>query len=221
MDTLSNDHPGDDDLRAYGLGHLEGSAAAAVAAHLDVCAGCRNRVADMSDDTFLDRLRGAQDRPESPVPGSPSMAELSMFSAAARPREIQPPTSIPRGLAEHQDYEILSELGRGGMGIVYLAQNKLMGRKEVLKVVSGELMDRRGVLDRFLREIRNAAQLHHPNIVTAYSAYRAGESIVFAMVRSTTSPSALPAVTSPRPMATARSISSRYGGHDQSDRSAS
>ncbi len=56
-----------------------------------------------------------------------------------------------------------------------------MGRKEVLKVVSRELMDRRGVLDRFLREIRNAAQLHHPNIVTAYSAFRAGESIVFAM----------------------------------------
>jgi len=96
---------------------------------------------------------------------------------------IKPPPSgsIPAGLAEHPDYGILGELGRGGMGVVYLAQNKLMGRKEVLKVVSRELMDRRGVLDRFLREIRNAAQLHHPNIVTAYSAIRAGESIVFAM----------------------------------------
>jgi formylglycine-generating enzyme required for sulfatase activity/tRNA A-37 threonylcarbamoyl transferase component Bud32 len=67
------------------------------------------------------------------------------------------------------------------MGVVYLAQNKLMGRKEVLKVVSRELMDRRGVLDRFLREIRNAAQLHHTNIVTAYSAIRAGETVAFAM----------------------------------------
>jgi serine/threonine protein kinase len=42
-------------------------------------------------------------------------------------------------------------------------------------------MHQRGVLDRFLRKIRNAAHLHHPNIVTAYSAIRAGESIVFAM----------------------------------------
>ena len=71
------------------------------------------------------------------------------------------------------------------MGVVFLAQNKLMGRKEVLKLVSRELMDRRGVLDRFLREIRNAAQLHHPNIVTAYSAMRAGQHIVFAMEKDT------------------------------------
>jgi formylglycine-generating enzyme required for sulfatase activity/tRNA A-37 threonylcarbamoyl transferase component Bud32 len=89
--------------------------------------------------------------------------------------------SIPPGLAEHPDFEVISELGRGGMGVVYLATNKLMGRKEVLKVVSRERIDRAGALDRFLREIRNAAQLHHPNIVTAYSAIRVGESIVFAM----------------------------------------
>ncbi len=67
------------------------------------------------------------------------------------------------------------------MGVVYLAQNKLMGRTEVLKVVSSHLINRRGVLDRFLAEIRNAARLHHPNIVTAYSALRLGESLVLAM----------------------------------------
>ena len=47
-----------------------------------------------------------------------------------------------------------------------------MGRQEVLKVVSSHLVNRPGVLDRFLGEIRNAARLHHPNIVTAYSALR-------------------------------------------------
>ena len=67
------------------------------------------------------------------------------------------------------------------MGVVYLAQNKLMGRKEVLKVVSGQLINRPLVPDRFLREIRFAAKLHHPNIVTAYSAFRLGESLVLAM----------------------------------------
>jgi len=181
MDTASNDHPGDHDLRAYGLGKLEGAAAAAVAAHLEVCAHCRMRVVEMPDDTFLDRLRDAQVRPESPVPGTPSLVELSMLSGGWRAPATPLPSSVPPGLAEHTDYELLSELGRGGMGVVYLARNTLMDRKEVLKVVSRELMDRRGVLDRFLREIRNAAQLHHPNIVTAYSAIRAGESIVFAM----------------------------------------
>ena len=67
------------------------------------------------------------------------------------------------------------------MGTVYLARNRLMGRLEVLKIVSGHLMNRRGVLERFLVEIRNAAALHHPNVVAAYSASRAGESIIFAM----------------------------------------
>ncbi len=67
------------------------------------------------------------------------------------------------------------------MGVVYLARNRIMDRREVLKVVSSHLMNRRGVLDRFLAEIRNAAKLHHPNIVTAYSTSRVGGSIVFAM----------------------------------------
>ena len=67
------------------------------------------------------------------------------------------------------------------MGVVYLAHNKLMGRDEVLKVMGRQIMERPGVLDRFLREIRAVAKLRHPNIVTAYHATRVGESIVFAM----------------------------------------
>ncbi len=56
-----------------------------------------------------------------------------------------------------------------------------MGRPEVLKFVGRHLVDRPGVADRFLREIRSAAKLHHANIVTAYSALRLGESLVLAM----------------------------------------
>jgi formylglycine-generating enzyme required for sulfatase activity len=67
------------------------------------------------------------------------------------------------------------------MGVVYLAHNKLMGRDEVLKVMDRQIVDRPDVLERFLREIRAVARLRHPNIVTAYSATRLGESIVFAM----------------------------------------
>ena len=67
------------------------------------------------------------------------------------------------------------------MGVVYLAHNKLMGRDEVLKVMGRHIMERPGVFDRFLREIRAVATLRHPNIVTAYHATRVGDSIVFAM----------------------------------------
>jgi serine/threonine protein kinase len=52
---------------------------------------------------------------------------------------------------------------------------------EVLKVVGSHLINRGGAPDRFLAEIRNAARLHHLNIVTAYSALRIGESLVLAM----------------------------------------
>ncbi|MHC5540123.1 serine/threonine protein kinase, partial [Singulisphaera rosea] len=88
---------------------------------------------------------------------------------------------LPAGLANHPDYEIRRELGRGGMGVVYLAHNTMMGRDEVLKVMGRQIMERPGVLGRFQREIRAVAKLHHPNIVAAYAAFRIEGGLVFAM----------------------------------------
>ena len=92
-----------------------------------------------------------------------------------------PGRSLPAELANHTDYEIVRELGGGAMGVVYLAHNRLMGRHEVLKLIGRDVMENPGIRDRFVREIRAVARLRHPNIVTAYSAFRAGESLVFAM----------------------------------------
>jgi formylglycine-generating enzyme required for sulfatase activity/serine/threonine protein kinase len=89
-------------------------------------------------------------------------------------------TAFPGGLAL-PGYEILGELGRGGMGVVYLAKNKLMNRLEVLKVMNKEMLDGAGGKERFLREIQSAARLCHPNVVTAYSALELGDLLVFAM----------------------------------------
>jgi serine/threonine protein kinase len=174
-------HPTDQTLQSYGLGKLDDLLVEVVSKHLDSCSDCQRRVAAISADSFLGKLRDAQGKPITSAPvvsstGSPSRP-------AAGPSSPAPPLSetLPPGLADHPDYEILRELGRGGMGVVYLAQNKLMGRHEVLKVVSSHLVNRPGVMERFLGEIRNAAQLHHPNIVTAYSALRFDESLVLAM----------------------------------------
>ncbi len=119
--------------------------------------------------------------PDSPAPVGSSSGGRAKLDGGARSPTPPATETLPPDLAENPDYEVLGELGRGGMGVVYLARNRLMGRKEVLKVVSGNLLDRSIVRERFLREIRNAAQLHHPNIVTAYSAVRAGDRIVLAM----------------------------------------
>jgi formylglycine-generating enzyme required for sulfatase activity/tRNA A-37 threonylcarbamoyl transferase component Bud32 len=181
MAVPGSNHPGDQILRAYGAGELHGPLADSVHSHLEFCTSCRQRVAGLSADTFLNRLRDAHVKSESPILAGPSLAGISEVSNPPPSSSISTPTSLPPGLADHPDYELLGELGHGGMGVVYLVHNKLMARKEVLKVVNRELLDRRGVLDRFLREIRNAAQLHHTNIVTGYSAIRVGETFAFAM----------------------------------------
>ncbi len=181
MAALAPVHPSDQTLQSYGLGKLDDLQAEAVGKHLRECDSCRRRVAEVTSDSFVGRLRDAQARPESVPPTGSSLAGLSKLGEESRTPSPPPASTLPPGLAEHPDYQVLRELGRGGMGVVYLAENRMMGRKEVLKVVSSHLLNRQGVLERFLREIRSAAQLHHPNIVTAYSATRVGESIVFAM----------------------------------------
>jgi serine/threonine protein kinase len=86
-----------------------------------------------------------------------------------------PPTDFPPELANHPRYQILRELGRGGMGVVYEARQRLMNRQVVIKVISKALLDHSSALERFHREGKAAARLAHPNIVTVYDAERAGD----------------------------------------------
>src|ERR1700693_895978 len=97
--------------------------------------------------------------------------------------ENPPPAiaELPPELANNPQYVVLRELGRGGMGVVYLAKNVLMDRMEVLKVLGAALLDRTGAAERFLREIRSAAMLSHNNVFKAHSALQIGELLVFAM----------------------------------------
>jgi serine/threonine protein kinase len=183
MDAHPVTHPTDQILNSYGIGKLDDDSADAVHKHLEDCPDCRKRVAEMSPDSFLGRIRKAQVRPGSvPATGS-SLPGISKLGGESRSPAPSPPPAdtLPPGLADHPDYEILRELGRGGMGVVYLAENKLMGRKEVLKVVSSHLLNRPRVRERFLREIRLAAQLDHPNVVTAFAASQIGDSLIFSM----------------------------------------
>jgi serine/threonine protein kinase len=66
------------------------------------------------------------------------------------------------------DFEILSELGRGGMGVVLKARQKSLDRIVAVKLLLGEHSDNPVVVARFQSEARAAAALSHPNIVTVY-----------------------------------------------------
>jgi tetratricopeptide (TPR) repeat protein len=67
-------------------------------------------------------------------------------------------------------YQIVSELGRGGMGIVYKANDTVLDRIVAYKVLPDTLVENPQALKNFLREAKAAAQLNHPNIVTVYDA---------------------------------------------------
>ena len=72
------------------------------------------------------------------------------------------------------NYTILDKIGAGGMGQVYKAQHRRMDRIVAIKMLPKNVMRDAATLARFEREVRAAAKLEHPNIVTAYDADEAG-----------------------------------------------
>ncbi len=66
------------------------------------------------------------------------------------------------------EYEILREIGRGAMGVVYLAREVALARDVAMKVLPPHLTFGKGAIGRFRREARTAAALEHPNIIPVY-----------------------------------------------------
>jgi len=79
------------------------------------------------------------------------------------------------------DYEIIRELGHGGMGKVYQVRNVLSDRIEAMKVVLPDLAGRSEFAARFMREIKVLASLDHPNIAALRTAFTADDQLVMIM----------------------------------------
>jgi serine/threonine protein kinase len=98
---------------------------------------------------------------------------------ARRKLEVTDLDLVRSGLDD--EYEILEELGRGGMGIVYRARERQLEREVAIKVLPFTLAFDRELVERFLREARTAAALEHTNIVPIYRVGRRGDVIFFVM----------------------------------------
>lgn len=145
---------------SHGLGEAD---AEALAAHLDVCGVCRQRVECSSDHAvWADDIRWAgRERMDTPVDVSVPLAKLNELLA---------------------DYDVIEEIGRGGMGIVYRARQLKLNRTVALKVLPALLgAVRPDMISRFRREAELAARLRHTNIIGVYDFGELDGTLYYAM----------------------------------------
>ena len=76
-------------------------------------------------------------------------------------------------------YRILSKLGEGGMGAVYLSEHVKMGRKSAIKVMAKSMAQDPDAIARFNREAANAARINHPNVCSIYDFGETDDGVIY------------------------------------------
>ncbi len=107
--------------------------------------------------------------------GEASAATVNSAAGTSSPGADLAPPPLP------EDYEILGELGRGGMAVVYRARQRALDRVVAVKVLRPGEMFFDGMLRRFEKEAQTLARLRHPHIVAIHDVGRAGGNVFFSM----------------------------------------
>ena len=159
--------------------------------HLDECPACQKRVPTLlSTDTLVNTLRGdstVTERMSAVVP-QPLIDALMRIPVLDSSEKLSAdglshnrgmslddlglsfltPSQEPDEIGRLGHYRVLQVLGRGGMGIVFLAEDPRLGRQVALKVILPRIAKIPAARDRFLREAKAAASLKNDHIVTVY-----------------------------------------------------
>jgi hypothetical protein len=142
------------ELADFHAGRLADDRIAAVGEHLDACAGCRAAPAAA---------------PLPPTTAHPP-ARFDGEAGCRRARELVARVTASEPGAGHVlgDFRLLRELGRGGMGVVYEAEQQSLGRRVAVKVVQPRGPADPDLMRRFEREAKAVGRLHHTNIVPVF-----------------------------------------------------
>jgi len=142
-------------------GELDPAQAQTIRAHLESCSKCRDNVDETRQ--LIDAMEVARHRQD----------QASRISDTSQSRAI--PVTLSGGSLNWRtgqvlgDFEIISEAGRGGMGVVYRARQVSLNRIVALKVLPPSVCQTEKAVARFKREAKAAAKLHHTNIVSVYA----------------------------------------------------
>ncbi|HEX3150928.1 MAG TPA: serine/threonine-protein kinase [Gemmataceae bacterium] len=129
-----------------------------------------------------------------PLPAPPEesddVVDLTSQSTATHPAAHTPKALPAVGVPRHSDpepgtrlgqYRLLRELGNGGMGIVYEAEDEWLHRRVAVKVLRADLPSEQEARERFLREARAMASVEHENVCTIYQVDKADDRPYMAM----------------------------------------
>ncbi len=163
-------------LKDYLAGWSEPEFLDAIESHLSECLDCEKTVVELESDpdTLLEHLRPIH------LPQHAGLYEdPGMHSVLSRARRlIDSSLALGESMGSRQDwmtpeigaYEILRPLGRGGMGSVFLARHRQLGKQVAIKLLPAQAISGDHFAARFQREIRAAGELQHPAIVNSTDA---------------------------------------------------
>jgi hypothetical protein len=147
---------------------LEAAAAAALAQHLEACSACRQVLDDLSagsdSKTWWQVREPRPDGEHQPPPAFLRRLEQMLQTTGQDESLPQPAQTLPHP----QGYEVLGELDRGGMGVVYRARHLRLKRTVALKMLRAGTAASQEEVARFRVEAEVIAGLQHPNIVQIF-----------------------------------------------------
>jgi serine/threonine protein kinase len=189
------------ELEQFLVDGLDRQASEHIAAHLEECTACQQALEqitgagdtnrrsssaptrDERDARLIECLKGAGMRLLDPYRRAEPTADGQERDPVPRgsDRPEDPATARPNATSTIEGFRIIREIGRGGMGVVYEAEDQQLNRRVALKVLAEHPLIHAKQVPRFDREARAAARLHHTHIVPVFGMGRQGRTHYYVM----------------------------------------